>query len=99
MSDNFHWIISGVERTTDSQHEVRAIHWRYQLQYGDAVVDEYGDHPVPPGAGLSTDGATKADYVAVLEGALDYETLQERLHKRLHIMLHPKTEVVPGPAE
>ena len=82
MSDNFNWVISGVERTTDNRHEVRAIHWRYQLQHAGAVVDEYGDHPLPPGAGLSTDGATKADYVAVLESALDYETLQERLHKR-----------------
>jgi hypothetical protein len=97
MSNDFDWIIAGVERTTDPRHEVRAIHWRYQLRHGDAVVDEYGDHPLPPGVGLSTDGATKADYVAVLEDALDRQTLQERLHKRLHDLLHPKTELVAGP--
>ncbi len=96
MSHDFDWIISGVERTTD-KHEVRAIHWRYRLQHGDIAVDETGDHPLPSDFRMTSDGASKADYVALLEDALDYQSLQERLQKRLQTLLHPKTEVIPGP--
>ena len=98
MSNDFSWVISGIERTTDPRHTVRAIHWRYQLQHGDTVIDEYGDLPMPADSLMTTDGATKADYVAILEDVLDYQSLQERLEKRLHAVLHPKTELVPGPA-
>src|SRR5689334_8951084 len=98
MSGKFDWIIAGIERTTDARHTVRAIHWRYQLQHGDVVVDEYGDLPMPSDSLMTTDGATKADYVALLEDALDRQSLQERLERRLRDVLHPKTELIAGPA-
>jgi hypothetical protein len=98
MSGRFDWIIAGIERTTDTRHTVRAIHWRYQLQHDDVVIDEYGDLPMPSDSLMTTDGATKADYVAILEDVLDRQTLQERLVKRLRDVLHPKTELVAGPA-
>jgi len=97
MSGEFDWIIAGIERTTDPRHTVRAIHWRYQLRHDDVVVDESGDLPMPPDSLMTTDGATKADYVAILEDVLDRMTLQERLEKRLRDVLHPKTELVAGP--
>jgi len=97
MRGNFDWIITGIERTTDPRHTVRAIHWRYQLRQGNTVVDEFGDLPMPADSLMTTDGATKADYVAILEDALDRQTLQERLEKRLREVLHPKTELVAGP--
>ncbi len=97
MSDNFKWVISHIERTTDVRHLVTAIHWRYQLQKGNAVVDEYGDYPMPPQSLMHADGATKSDYVSVLEDAIDFPSLQERLRKRMHTVLHPMTELIPGP--
>ncbi|MBV9044219.1 MAG: hypothetical protein JO294_03770 [Alphaproteobacteria bacterium] len=97
MSGNYSWVISGIERTTDHLHKVTAIHWRYQLKHGDTVLEEVGEHRMPPAARMTSDGATKADYVAILEDAIDFPSLQERLQKRLHAVLHPKTELVPGP--
>jgi hypothetical protein len=61
------------------------------------VIDEFGDLAMPSDSLMTTDGATKADYVAILEDALDRQTLQERLEKRLREVLHPKTELVAGP--